>query len=93
MSPSNDASGLEPQYLTANDVADYLAYVRPVRMGRITPLINGRSSGGGTVQDFTEPLDAMQGAVAALGSGDALYLSAWFFEPATALTAGRPSRA
>ncbi len=76
-------------WLPVHDVADYFAYVRPVRLGVIEPLINGRSSGGtGPDDDHTEPLDRMQETVASLGNGDFVYLSAWFFEPATQLTKG-----
>jgi phosphatidylserine/phosphatidylglycerophosphate/cardiolipin synthase-like enzyme len=57
--------------------------------GLARPLINGRSSNGvGPDVDLTEPLDQMQKAVQGLGRGDFVYLAAWFFEPATQLTAG-----
>lgn len=79
----------DDRYLPSDDVSDYFAYVRPVQLGRITPLINGRNSGGiGPDVDRTEALDEMEMAVANLTAGDAVYLSAWFFEPATVLTAG-----
>jgi phosphatidylserine/phosphatidylglycerophosphate/cardiolipin synthase-like enzyme len=57
--------------------------------GLARPLINGRSSNGkfGDV-DLTEPLDEMQKSIQRLGKGDFVYLAAWFFEPATQLTAG-----
>jgi YD repeat-containing protein len=78
-----------PPILMPNDSADYFPYVRPATLGLARPLINGRSSGGpGPNVDLTEPLDAMENAVKALGAGDCVYLSAWFFEPATGLTAG-----
>ena len=57
--------------------------------GLAVPLINGRSSNGlGPDVDLTEPLDQMQTVVQSLGSGDFVYLAAWFFEPSTVLTAG-----
>jgi len=63
--------------------------VRPISRGEITPLINGRDSNGPNPDvDLTEPLDHMQFIVESLGSGDFVYLSAWFFEPATELTRG-----
>jgi phosphatidylserine/phosphatidylglycerophosphate/cardiolipin synthase-like enzyme len=69
--------------------SDYFTHVYPPNQGTITPLINGRSSNGpGPDMDSTEPLDAMQLAVQALGGGDAVYLAAWFFEPDTQLTLG-----
>jgi len=68
--------------------SDYYRYVKPPTTGVITPLIMGRDSNGtGPNIDSTEPLDAMQAAVQALGSGDAVFLSAWMFTPDTALTA------
>lgn len=78
-----------PPLLLPNNAADYFDYVRPATRGLAQPLINGRSSGGaGPDIDLTEPLDAMENAVKALGAGDSIYLSAWLFEPATGLTAG-----
>ncbi|MES2443245.1 MAG: phospholipase D-like domain-containing protein [Pseudomonadota bacterium] len=78
-----------PPILLPADSADYFDYVRPATRGLATPLINGRSSGGaGPNVDLTEPLDAMERAVKALGKDDALYISSWFFGPATKLTAG-----
>ena len=63
--------------------------MRPISRGEITPLINGRDSNGPNADvDLTEPLDHMQFIVESLGSGDFVYLSAWFFEPATVLTRG-----
>lgn len=76
-------------FLSGNSSGDYFRYVQAQTTGIVTPLINGRSSGGvGPDIDFTEPLDEMQAAVSRLGTGDFVYLSAWFFEPATQLTAG-----
>ena len=67
----------------------YTDFVRPPTYGSIDLLINGRDSGGsGPDVDRTEPLDAMQRIVQGLSSGDSVYLSAWFFGPATALMAG-----
>lgn len=78
-----------PPLLLGHDDPEYFKYVRPATMGLATPLLNGRSSGGaGPDVDLTEPLDAMEAAVKATGAGDAVYLSSWFFEPATVLTAG-----
>ncbi len=78
-----------PPILLPNDSTEYFDYIRPATRGLATPLINGRSSGGaGPNVDFTEPLDAMENAVKALGKGDSIYLSSWFFGPATKLTAG-----
>jgi phosphatidylserine/phosphatidylglycerophosphate/cardiolipin synthase-like enzyme len=78
-----------PPFLPPVTNPDYLRYIRPPTTGRILPLINGRSSGGkGPDVDRTEPLDAMETMIKSLRSGDFVYLSAWFFEPATALTAG-----
>jgi len=76
-----------PPMILPNDDPDHLDYMRPATRGLATPLINGRSSGGaGPDVDLTEPLDEMELAVAACGAGDAVYLSAWFFDPATPLT-------
>lgn len=78
-----------PPFLLAVDSADALKYLRPQKQGLVTALISGRSSGGtGPDVNLTEPLDAMERAVKALGAGDSVYLSAWFFEPATLLTVG-----
>jgi N-acetylmuramoyl-L-alanine amidase len=78
-----------PSWLASNTDSTYFGYVRPPTLGRATPLINGRSSGGpGPDVDSTEPLDAMQSAVAACANGDSVYLSAWILEPDTRLTAG-----
>jgi YD repeat-containing protein len=78
-----------PPILLPNDTADYFDDVRPVTFGLARPLINGRSSGGaGANVDLTEPLDAMETVVKATAAGDSIYLSAWFFEPATVLTGG-----
>jgi phosphatidylserine/phosphatidylglycerophosphate/cardiolipin synthase-like enzyme len=67
----------------------YTDWIAAPTTGLLTLLINGRSSNGpGADIDRTEPLDEMQRSVAALGSGDFCYLSAWFFEPSTALRAG-----
>ena len=78
-----------PPFLPPVASLDYLRYIQPATIGLIRPLINGRSSGGtGPDVDRTEPLDAMETLVKSLGAGDFVYLSAWFFEPGTALTAG-----
>jgi phosphatidylserine/phosphatidylglycerophosphate/cardiolipin synthase-like enzyme/N-acetylmuramoyl-L-alanine amidase len=78
-----------PSWLAGDASTDYFRYVRPPTLGLATPLINGRSSGGsGPDDDLTEPLDAMQNAVAAAGAGDFIYFSAWWFMPSTPLTAG-----
>ena len=78
-----------PPYLLPDASPKYFDYILPPTFGMAVPLINGRSSGGaGADIDLTEPLDAMERAVAALGAGDSVYLSAWFFEPATVLTVG-----
>jgi len=50
--------------------------------------VNGRFTSAKPFDDRTEPLTEMQSAVAGLKSGDAVYLSAWFFGPGTALTGG-----
>jgi phosphatidylserine/phosphatidylglycerophosphate/cardiolipin synthase-like enzyme/subtilisin family serine protease len=69
--------------------ANYTDWIAPPTQGRLSLLINGRDSGGnGPDVDLTEPLDMMEGSVRALVAGDFCYLSAWFFEPATQLTAG-----
>jgi phosphatidylserine/phosphatidylglycerophosphate/cardiolipin synthase-like enzyme len=69
--------------------SDYLTYACPPTRGTVTPLINGRNSNGsGGDIDRTEPLDVMQTAVQTLTKGDAVYVAAWFFEPATRLTRG-----
>jgi phosphatidylserine/phosphatidylglycerophosphate/cardiolipin synthase-like enzyme len=66
--------------------SEYLTYQQPATRGTLTMLVNGRYNNGGTYKDLTEPLDAMQSAIESLGSGDRLYLSAWFFNPSTPLT-------
>ena len=69
--------------------SEYLTYACAPTRGTVTPLINGRNSNGrGEDIDLTEPLDVMQTAVQNLMKGDAVYLAAWFFEPATRLTGG-----
>lgn len=76
-------------FLSPVSSSDYLRYIQPETEALVKPLINGRSSGGtGADVDLTEPLDAMETAVKSLGPSDFVYLSAWFFEPATVLTAG-----
>ncbi len=74
--------------LPAPPDAEYLTYHQPVTQGTITMLVNGRYTNSGAVTDLSEPLDAMQSAVAGLSSGDAVYLSSWFFDPGTPLTRG-----
>jgi hypothetical protein len=92
--PENAESGAGTRstssiFLPGNSSTDYPDYVRPATAGTATMLINGRSSGGsGPNVDSTEPLDRMQATVQSLRAGDRVYLSAWFFEPATALTRG-----
>ena len=69
--------------------ANYTNWVAAPTEGRLSLLINGRDSGGPNPDiDLTQPLDEMEAAVRALGSGDFCYLAAWFFEPATRLTGG-----
>ncbi|HEX9821350.1 MAG TPA: phospholipase D-like domain-containing protein [Methylomirabilota bacterium] len=87
--PAPGATGTDPQFLAGVASDDYLRYIQPATLGLVRPLINGRSSGGaGPDVDLTEPLDRMETIVKSLGAGDVVYLSAWFFEPATPLTAG-----
>ena len=90
--PSESGTGnaaVCPPFLPPVASSDYLRYIQPPTTALIRPLINGRNSGGtGPDVDLTEPLDAMESLVKTLGSGDFVYLSAWFFEPATTLTAG-----
>jgi phosphatidylserine/phosphatidylglycerophosphate/cardiolipin synthase-like enzyme len=72
--------------VTSNNYTDWIA--APTQ-GRLSLLINGRdSNGSGADVDLTEPLDEMENSVKGLVAGDFCYLSAWFFEPETILTAG-----
>jgi phosphatidylserine/phosphatidylglycerophosphate/cardiolipin synthase-like enzyme len=65
---------------------DYETYRRPATQGLVKPLLNGRNSNGpGPDIDVAEPLVAIETLVNSLVSGDVVYLSAWFFEPATSL--------
>ncbi len=73
-------------FLVPNLSLDYTDYVQPVTRGDLEPLINGRSTNPPI--DRTEPLDQMQAFVASTTAGDSVYLSAWYFEPATPLTGG-----
>jgi len=76
-------------WLPAATSSTYTDWIAAQTTGLLTLLVNGRSSNGpGADIDRTEPLDEMQRSVAALGTGDFCYLSAWFFEPATPLRAG-----
>ena len=85
--PAPAPAPTDPPFLTEVVSDDYLRYVQAATGGLVTPLINGRSSGGaGPDVELTEPLDRMQAVVTSLGAGDFVYLSAWFFEPATPLT-------
>jgi len=78
-----------PPILAPNSSNDYLEYVRPATLGLAAGLINGRSSGGaGPNVDLAEAIDAMERAVTALGAGDSVYLSAWYFSPTTPLRVG-----
>ena len=68
--------------VASNDYTDWVA--APTR-GRITLLINGRNSNGPAADiDLTE----METAIRALGPGDFVYLSSWFFGPETDLQMG-----
>lgn len=87
--PAPAPAPTDPPFLASVDSDDYLRYIQPPAQGRVRPLVNGRSSGGaGPDVDLTEPLDQMETVVKSLGAGDSVYLAAWFFEPATVLTAG-----
>ena len=69
--------------------ANYTEYRQKVTKGKITPLINGRNSNGNNPDiDLSEPLDEMESLIRSLKKDDLIYLSAWFFEPATPLTSG-----
>jgi phosphatidylserine/phosphatidylglycerophosphate/cardiolipin synthase-like enzyme len=80
--------GNGPWYLDHKSEASYKDYVQKRTRGLVVPLINGRSSNSGADVDLTEPLNEMQKVIQATGAGDFVYLSAWFFEPNTSLTAG-----
>ena len=87
--PAPAPTPTDPPFLPPVVSDDYLKYIQPPARGLVTPLINGRSSNGaGPDIDLTEPLNEMENLVKGLGAGDSVYLSAWFFEPATELTAG-----
>jgi phosphatidylserine/phosphatidylglycerophosphate/cardiolipin synthase-like enzyme len=76
-------------WLNAVSSASYTDWIAGPTRGRISLLINGRDSNGvGSDKDLVEPLAEMEASVKALGADDFCYLSAWFFEPATKLTAG-----
>ncbi|HEX9821349.1 MAG TPA: phospholipase D-like domain-containing protein [Methylomirabilota bacterium] len=87
--PAPAAAPPDAPFLPAVVSDDYLRYVQASTHGLVRLLVNGRSSGGaGPDADRTEPLDQMEAVVKSLGAGDFVYLAAWFFEPATPLTAG-----
>jgi phosphatidylserine/phosphatidylglycerophosphate/cardiolipin synthase-like enzyme len=68
---------------------DYLTYVAAPTTGRVTPMINGRdANGSGQDKIVVEAFNAMQTEVAALKSGDSVYLAGWMFNPAVPLTLG-----
>ncbi len=80
------APGAGTIFLAPNSSSSYTDYIQPVTRGDAEPLINGRSSNPPV--DKTEPLDLMQSFVQTTTEGDSVYLSAWYFEPATPLTGG-----
>jgi phosphatidylserine/phosphatidylglycerophosphate/cardiolipin synthase-like enzyme len=69
-------------FLPAQPSSDYEQYVANATTGRITLLLNGRTSGSNT----TEAFDSMQRTVESLGPGDTVYLAAFQVNP-TKLTA------
>ena len=71
-------------FLRGNPSSEYEQYVNPPTTGRITFLLNGRTSGVA----HTEAFDEMQKAVESLGSGDSIYLAAFMLNP-TQLTGKR----
>ncbi len=76
-----------PWWLPQDSTDSYFSYAERQTCGRATLLINGRfSKGDGTHKDYSEPFDQMQLAVASTNPGDAVYLAAWMFDPATELT-------
>jgi phosphatidylserine/phosphatidylglycerophosphate/cardiolipin synthase-like enzyme len=75
-------------FLPDNPSNEYEQYVNPPTTGRITFLLNGRTSGVA----HTEAFDEMQKAVESLGSGDSIYLSAFMLNP-TKLTVTRSGMA
>ncbi len=67
---------------------DYADYIDGETKGLVTPLINGRDSGGtGPENDLMEPLVEMEKTVQGTGPGDYIWLAHWFFAPATPLVA------
>ena len=78
-------------FLPEKKSSSYTDYIRAETTGKVTPLINGRNSGGaGPDVDLVEPLDQMEALVRKLVKDDFVFLSAWFFEPATPLTSKTP---
>jgi phosphatidylserine/phosphatidylglycerophosphate/cardiolipin synthase-like enzyme/LAS superfamily LD-carboxypeptidase LdcB len=71
-------------FLPANPSSDYLEYVNPPASGRITLMLNGRTSG----KPWTEAFDAMQKTVESLGTNDSVFLAAFMLNP-TLLTLPR----
>lgn len=73
-------------FVPPNPRGDYFHYVASPTTGKITPLINGRNSGGpGPNRDKYEAFRAMEDVVAALTDKDFIYLAAWIFDPSTQL--------
>ncbi len=70
----------------AQPSSDYEQYMAKATTGRITLLINGRTSGSNT----TEAFDSMQRTVKSLGPGDTVCLAAFQVNP-TKLTASGPA--
>jgi phosphatidylserine/phosphatidylglycerophosphate/cardiolipin synthase-like enzyme len=74
-------------FFPANSSDKYDEYIAAPTTGRMTPFINGRSWGGATPKgDRVDAFDRMQEAVEGLKSGNALYVSAWMFDPTLRLT-------
>jgi phosphatidylserine/phosphatidylglycerophosphate/cardiolipin synthase-like enzyme len=74
-------------FLPANPSRNYENYVAAPTTGRITLMINGKSSG----VDQTEAFDSMQKTVESLGPNDSIFLANWQFTPTDVhLTVRRP---
>ena len=73
-------------FLPANPSRNWTDYIAAPTTGRITPLINGRESGGGKQpkRDRAEAFEAMEQLIITLGPNDLIYLSAWQFDPRVA---------
>lgn len=70
-------------FLPPNPSGNWTNYIAAPTTGRMTPLINGRDTGGRARPkiDRVEAFEQMEQIVASLSPNDSVYLAAWQFDP------------